>query len=75
MARKYVFQRNKQAMTMIREVPVETLRKLTAASEKAGLSFEEVISFLRAGITIEALLEAIESGLIRSEPRSSRWVM
>jgi hypothetical protein len=72
MARKSVFQRNKQAMTIIRETPVETVRKLAAAGEEAGLSFEDLVSFLRAGLSIEELLDAIESGLIQSEPYRGR---
>jgi hypothetical protein len=55
-------------MTIIREVPVETVQKLATASERAGLTFEEVVSLLRAGVTIENLLEAIESRLIQLEP-------
>jgi hypothetical protein len=54
------------AKVMIREIPVETIEKLAAPSEKAGLSFDDVISFLRAGFAVEQLLEAIES-LIKHE--------
>jgi hypothetical protein len=54
------------AKVVIREIPVDTIEKLAAASERAGLSFDDVISFLRAGFTVEQLLEAIES-LIKPE--------
>jgi len=39
---------------------------------------EDIISFLRAGITVEKLLELIESGLIKAEPSETdpqRWIM
>jgi len=52
---------------MTRPVPVDTLRRLIRASNQAGLRLENIISFLRAGITVEKLLELIESGLIKAE--------
>jgi len=53
---------------MSRNLPIDTFRKLAAAGEQAGLSLEEneMISFLRAGATVEQLMEAIQS-LIKSE--------
>jgi hypothetical protein len=53
---------------MSRNLPIDTFRKLAAAGEQAGLSLEEkeMISFLRAGATVEELMEAIQS-LIKSE--------
>jgi hypothetical protein len=63
---------------MTRSVPVETLKKLTTASNQAGFRFEDIISLLRAGVTVEKLLELIEAGLIHAEPsetKCSPWIM
>jgi hypothetical protein len=63
---------------MPKSVPLDTLKKLTTASNQAGFRFEEIISLLRAGVTIEKLLALIESGLIHAEPsetKSSPWIM
>jgi hypothetical protein len=63
---------------MTRPVPVATLRRLIRAGNQAGLRLEDIISFLRAGITVEKLLELIESGLIKAEPSETdpqRWIM
>jgi len=59
-----------------RSVPVDTLRRLITAATQAGLRLEDIISFLRAGITVEKLLELIESGLIKAEESEPpRWMM
>ena len=63
---------------MPRSVPVDTLKKLITASHQAGFLLDDIFSLLRAGITVEKLLELIESGLIQAEPSkapSSRWIM
>jgi len=59
------------AKTVIR---IEFLRKLTIAGQNAGFSSEDIIAILRTGITVEQLLDLIESGLIRSEPSGYRIV-
>jgi hypothetical protein len=62
---------------MPKSVPVDTLKKLITASHQAGLRLD-IFSLLRAGITVEKLLELIESGLVQAEPSklpSSRWIM
>jgi len=60
---------------MTRSVPLDTLGRLIMAGNQAGLRLENIISFLRAGITVEKLLELIESGLIKAEESEPpRWV-
>jgi len=63
---------------MPKSVPVDTLKKLITASRQAGLSVDDIFSLLRAGVTVEKLLELIECGLVQAEPselQSSRWIM
>jgi hypothetical protein len=63
---------------MPKSVPVDTLKKLITASRQAGLSVDNIFSLLRAGVTVEKLLELIESGSIQAEPselQSSRWIV
>lgn len=63
---------------MPRSVPVDTLKKLMNVSQQAGFRLDDIISLLRAGITVEKLLELIESDLIQAEPSnlpSSHWIM
>jgi len=46
------------------------------AGEQAGFTVEQMIRLLKAGITIEILLDIIERRLSAAAPeaRSSRWV-
>ena len=51
--------------------------KLAMAGEQAGFTVEQMIRLLKAGMTVETLLDVIERRLIDPIPegRSSRWVM
>jgi hypothetical protein len=63
---------------MTRSVPVDTLKKLITASHQAGFRLDDIFSVLRAGVTVEKLLELIEAGLIQAEPsetKSPPWIM
>ena len=56
----------------------QSLAKLAIAGEQAGISFHEIIHMLSTGITVETLLNFIESRLRnpdRTADRSVRWVM
>ena len=55
-------------------IPIELLRALAIAGQNAGFNSEDMIALLRTGITVEQLLDFIESGLIRSEPSGYRIV-
>ena len=55
-------------------IPIDLLRKLAIAGQQAGFSAEDMIGLLRSGMTIEHLLNLIESGLIKSEPSGYRIV-
>ena len=51
--------------------------KLAMAGEQAGFTVQQMIRLLKAGMTVETLLDVIERRLIDPIPegRSSRWVM
>jgi hypothetical protein len=51
--------------------------KLAMAGEQAGFTVEQMIRLLRAGMTVETLLDVIERRLSEAipEPLSSRWIM
>jgi hypothetical protein len=51
---------------------------LAMAGEKAGISVEDMIRMLNAGVSVETLLEFIEGSLQAPREdtgRSSRWIM
>lgn len=51
--------------------------KLVMAGEHVGFTVEQMIGLLKAGITVETLMDMIEWRLCGRVPerRSSRWVM
>jgi len=51
--------------------------KLAMAGELAGFSVEQMIRLLKAGMTVETLLDVIERRLSAAAPEghSSRWIM
>ncbi|HWY52977.1 MAG TPA: hypothetical protein VNZ03_00835 [Terriglobales bacterium] len=55
-----------------------TIEKLAQAAEQAGLSIEDLIRILNAGVSVERLLDLIGRGLQASQDEDwsySRWVM
>ena len=56
----------------------KSIHKLAMAGEQAGLSVEDMIVLLNAGVTVETLLCLIERRLALAEPlleRASCWIM
>ena len=63
---------------MQRPSTAQAVYKLTIAGEQAGFSIEEMIQMLKAGITVEALLQLIEWRFGAADDHqagSSRWIM
>jgi hypothetical protein len=63
---------------MPQPIPVRAVEKLARAGEQAGMSVEDMIWILNAGVSVETLLELIECSLRSSRQetgRSSRWIM
>lgn len=58
-------------------VLARAIARLVAAGEQAGISVEQMIQILNAGVSVEALLDLIDKRL--RTPREfigySRWVM
>jgi hypothetical protein len=55
-------------------ISIDLLRKLAIAGQNAGFSAEDMIALLRTGMTIEQLLNIIESGLLKSKASDYRIV-
>ena len=49
---------------MEEQVPLDLIRRLAELGKKAGLSCEDMIFLLRSGVTVEKLLELIDTGLM-----------
>jgi hypothetical protein len=63
---------------MPQPILVRAVEKLARAGEQAGMSVEDMIRILNAGVSVETLLELIERSLQSSRQetgRSSRWIM
>jgi hypothetical protein len=67
----------KEVWNVERPSVAQSLAKLAIAGEQAGIGFH-LIHMLSTGITVETLLNLIESRPHKPDPtadRSSRWVM
>jgi hypothetical protein len=63
---------------MPQPILVRAVEKLARAGEQAGMSVEDMIRILNAGVSVETLLELIERSLRPSRAetgRSSGWIM
>jgi hypothetical protein len=63
---------------MPQPILVRAVEKLARAGEQAGMSVEDMIRILNAGVSVETLLELIERGFRPSSAetgRSSGWIM
>jgi hypothetical protein len=60
-----------------RPVLTRAVEKLAQAGEQAGITVEDMIRILNAGVSVERLLDLIEVRLLAGEgaARSSRWVV
>jgi hypothetical protein len=63
---------------MERPLLVRAVEKLARAGEQAGLSVEDMIRILNAGVSVECLLDLIEQGLHSSQKEAAsaaRWLV